>query len=183
MDTENTEHRDDAAENAPENGSQPEENPTTSTNPEQTDNDKPVQKNDTQDKPNQDKSNQDKPDFNKESLLADLHKERSARKSLKSEVEKLTERVADYDKVVSDRDALQSKYDRLEEFLLQAGGNLAKVLDSRSFTKDLFESDTDIQELVEKWHKNNPSAVGSALSGSSQDSAQPTLNDLLRAAR
>ena len=178
MDTENIEHRDDAAENVPENGSQPEEKPTTSTNPEQTDNDKPVQKNDTQDK-----SNQDKPDFNKESLLADLHKERSARKSLKSEVEKLTERVADYDKVVSDRDALQSKYDRLEEFLLQAGGNLAKVLDSRSFTKDLFESDTDIQELVEKWHKNNPSAVGSALSGSSQESSQPTLNDLLRAAR
>ena len=178
MDTENIEHRDDAAENVPENGSQPEEKPTTSTNPEQTDNDKPVQKNDTQDKPSQ-----DKPDFNKESLLADLHKERSARKSLKSEVEKLTERVADYDKVVSDRDALQSKYDRLEEFLLQAGGNLAKVLDSRSFTKDLFESDTDIQELVEKWHKNNPSAVGSALSGSSQDNAQPTLNDLLRAAR
>lgn len=180
MDTENTEHRDDAAENVPENGSQPEEKTTPSTTPEQPSEDQTVQQN-SNDK--QDKPNQDKPDFNKESLLADLHKERSARKSLKSEVEKLTERVADYDKVVSDRDALQSKYDRLEEFLLQAGGNLAKVLDSRSFTKDLFESDTDIQELVEKWHKNNPSAVGSALSGSSQDNAQPTLNDLLRAAR
>lgn len=180
MDTENTEHRDDAAENVPENGSQPEKKTTPSTTPEQSNGEQTVQHN-SNDK--QDNPNQDKPDFNKESLLADLHKERSARKSLKSEVEKLTERVADYDKVVSDRDALQSKYDRLEEFLLQAGGNLAKVLDSRSFTKELFESDADIQELVDKWHKNNPSAVGSALSGSSQDNSQPTLNDLLRAAR
>ena len=87
MDTENTEHRDDAAENVPENGSQPEEKTTPSTTPEQPSEDQTVQQN-SNDK-------QDKPDFNKESLLADLHKERSARKSLKSEVEKLTERVAD----------------------------------------------------------------------------------------
>ena len=91
--------------------------------------------------------------------------------------------MAEFQGIKEERDTLQSRYDRLEQFLLASGGALSKALDSRSFTKDLFESDKDISELVENWHKSNPSATGSALSGNSQDANSPSFNDLLRAAR
>lgn len=183
MDT-NDQHRDDAAENNAEKDSQKNEqandtNDQQSTNQSNSSHDE----NKSNDKDNSNDGDKDNQSFNKESLLADLHKERSTRKALKEEVAKLTADVANFKEVESERDALQAKYNRLEEFLLTVGGDISKALDSRSFTKDLFESDKGIKEIVESWNKANPSAVGSALSGSSQSNGKPTMNDLLRAAR
>lgn len=79
---------------------------------------------------------------------------------------------------------LQTRYDRLESFLQGVGGPLSKALDSRTFTRDLFESDKPIGDLLKDWNKANPSATTTALSSSSASPASkaPTVNDLLRAA-
>lgn len=80
-------------------------------------------------------------------------------------------------------DTVQAKYDRLESFLSAIGGPISKALDSKSFTTALFESDTDVAELVTKWHKDNPSATSSALqSGSGQTVSAKDMNALLRQA-
>lgn len=182
MDT-NDQHRDDAAGENTETASQ-DTNSTDQDNqpdPDTTDNGS-SQDDDKQDS-NEDPNKSDEVDHNKQALLADLHKERSKRQSLKAEVEKLTADVASHKEVKSELESYKARYDRLEQFLLAAGGNVSKALDSRSFTKDLFESDKDIADLVETWNKSNPSAISGALSGSGQDENQPTLNDLLRAAR
>lgn len=79
--------------------------------------------------------------------------------------------------------AIQAKYDRLESFLSAVGGPLSKALDSKSFTTALFESDTDVAELVTKWHKDNPSATSAALnSGAGSSSSKVDINALLRQA-
>lgn len=82
-------------------------------------------------------------------------------------------------------ETLQTRYDRLEAFLVAAGGPLGKALDSRTFTKDLFESDKDIDALVKQWHRDHPSATSEALGNgpagqTSGGKANP--NDLIRAA-
>lgn len=79
---------------------------------------------------------------------------------------------------------LQTRYDRLEAFLIAAGGPLGRALDSRTFTKDLFESDKDVADLVTDWHKANPSATAQALAGGAGDQGKKAagLNDLIRAA-
>lgn len=81
-------------------------------------------------------------------------------------------------------DTLQTRYDRLEAFLQAAGGPLGKALDSRSFTKALFETETDITDLVKDWHKANPSATSAALgsAGAQPDGKKSNMSDLLRAA-
>lgn len=80
-------------------------------------------------------------------------------------------------------DAVQAKYDRLESFLTKVGGPLSKALDSRSFTAALFESDEDVDDIVTKWHKDNPSATSSALqSGAGSTQASKGMSELLRAA-
>lgn len=81
-------------------------------------------------------------------------------------------------------DTLQTRYDRLEEFLQAAGGPLSKALDSRTFTRDLFESDKDIAEIVKDWQKANPTATSQALGSGSAAPAgtKSNMNDLLRAA-
>lgn len=188
----NDQHRDDAAgentETASQNtdqndqNNQPDPDSTNAGSSQDTDNEDTSKSTDNQDS-NEDTNKSDDVDHNKQALLADLHKERSKRQSLKAEVEKLSADVADYKEVKTELESYKSRYDRLEQFLLAAGGNVSKALDSRSFTKDLFESDKDIAELVESWNKSNPSAISGALSGSGQDENQPTLNDLLRAAR
>lgn len=123
-------------------------------------------------------------DFNKRALLSDLHKVRSERKSLRSQVEELQAQVSDKEQITEMRDTLQARYDRLESFLLAFGGDISAALDSRSFTKDLFESDKDVAELVDQWHKAHPSHTSSALgANSSGGNDLPSLNDLLRAAQ
>lgn len=79
---------------------------------------------------------------------------------------------------------VQAKYDRLEAFLTSLGGPVSKALDSRSFSTALFESDTDIKDLVAQWHKDNPSATSAALSSGSGTtaSAAADMSALLRAA-
>ncbi|AUX83155.1 scaffolding protein [Microbacterium phage Redfield] len=81
---------------------------------------------------------------------------------------------------------LQTRYDRLEAFLIAAGGPISKALDSRTFTKALFESEkVDIDELVKQWHKDNPSATAAALGGGGpegQGKPKHDPNDLIRAA-
>lgn len=82
-------------------------------------------------------------------------------------------------------ETLQTRYDRLEAFLLAAGGPLGKALDSRTFTKDLFETDKDIEDLVKQWHKDNPSATSSALStgpAGETGKGKHDPNELIRAA-
>lgn len=79
-------------------------------------------------------------------------------------------------------DTLQTRYDRLEAFAQAVG--IGKALDSRSFTRDLFETDKDIAELVKEWNKANPSTTSQALgSGAASPSdSKPDMNKLLRAA-
>lgn len=80
-------------------------------------------------------------------------------------------------------ETLQTRYDRLEEFVLAVG--LGKALDSRTFTKALFESDTDVAQLVKDWHKANPSATSQALgstAGGQQAEGKRDPNELLRIA-
>lgn len=81
-------------------------------------------------------------------------------------------------------ETLQTRYDRLEGFLLAAGGPLAKALDSRTFSKDLFETDKDIATLVTEFNRANPSATSTALgSGAAAPAAgKMNPNDLLRIA-
>lgn len=131
---------------------------------------------------NEDSSKEEKP-FNKEALLSDLHKERTAKKELRSQVESLQAELETAKSASAELQAVQTKYDRLESFLLAAGGPLSKALDSRSFTKALFESDKDIEELVDTWHKENPTQTSVALgSGSGNTEKSADLNALLRSA-
>lgn len=114
--------------------------------------------------------------------------------SLKTELTEARAKSAQVTKLEQERDArptqealdtLQTRYDRLEAFLVAAGGPLGKALDSRTFTRDLFESDKDIDTLVKDWHKNNPSATATALgSGAAAPKAdtKSNMNELLRAA-
>lgn len=78
-------------------------------------------------------------------------------------------------------ETLQTRYDRLEAFAQAVG--LGKALDSRTFTRDLFESDKDIKTLVAEWNKSNPSTTSTALgagAGVTKDKVDP--NELLRIA-
>ncbi|QOP65204.1 scaffolding protein [Microbacterium phage Zayuliv] len=80
-------------------------------------------------------------------------------------------------------ETLQTRYDRLEEFVLAVG--LGKALDSRTFTKDLFETDKDITVLVRDWNKANPSATSTALAstaGGQQADGKQDPNQLIRIA-
>lgn len=128
---------------------------------------------------------QDPPqDPKKLSLLADLHRERKDRQSAQSRVAELESQVTELQTKAETVDAIQTKYDRLEAFVQAAGGNLGRVLDSRSFTKALFETDDPIEDIVKEWNKANPSTTSQALSGGTIDTAKsgPTMNDLLRTA-
>lgn len=83
-------------------------------------------------------------------------------------------------------EALQNRNDRLEEFLVAAGGPLGRALDSRTFTKDLFETDKPVADLVKSFLRANPSATSAALGGGSNggqggtDKKDP--NELIRIA-
>lgn len=81
-------------------------------------------------------------------------------------------------------ETLQTRYDRLEGFLQAVGGPLGKALDSRTFTRDLFETDKDIADLVKEWNRANPSATSTALgsAAASPASKKADPNALIRAA-
>lgn len=79
-------------------------------------------------------------------------------------------------------ETLQTRYDRLEAFAQAVG--LGKALDSRTFTRDLFESTKDIKELVKEWNQANPTATSVALGGggSAGGTGKHDPNELLRIA-
>lgn len=127
-------------------------------------------------------SSKEEPTFNKEGLLADLHKERSMRKQLRDKCAALETKLSSLTEVETTLQTTQYRYDRLEQFLLQCGGDVSKILDSRSFTQKLFESDTSVEDIVSEWKKHNPTKTSSALGGSGSAEAKPTFNEILRAA-
>jgi len=79
-------------------------------------------------------------------------------------------------------ETLQTRYDRLEAFAQAVG--LGKALDSRTFTRDLFETDKDIKTLVREFNQANPSATSSALASTANPGGSGKLNpsDLIRIA-
>jgi len=104
----------------------------------------------------------------------------------RAQAAKVTQLEADLQKrpTTEALETLQTRYDRLEAFLQAAGGDLSTALDSRTFTKDLFESDKDIADIVKDWHKAHPTATSQALgSGAAAPAAgKVDPNSLLRAA-
>lgn len=119
-------------------------------------------------------------------LVKTLAAQKEELKTLRQAGQKVTEletQVTELTSKATSAEEVQARYDRLETFLTQIGGPLSRALDSKSFTTALFETDTDIAELVTKWHKDNPSATSQALQGNpgnipdSQD-----MNALLRTA-
>lgn len=82
-------------------------------------------------------------------------------------------------------DTLKNRYDRLEAFLTEAGGPLSRALDSRTFTRRLFETDDKIEDIVQQWRKDNPTATSSAAAaaGGNSPTGKVDPNELLRAAR
>ena len=64
-------------------------------------------------------------------------------------------------------DTLQTRYERLEAFAQAVG--LGRALDSRTFTRDLFESDKDVATLVKEWNRANPTATSAALGSTTTD--------------
>lgn len=78
---------------------------------------------------------------------------------------------------------LQTRYDRLEEFAQAVG--IGKALDSRTFTRDLFETDKPVADLVKDWNKANPTATSRALGasgGGEGGKGKHDPNELLRIA-
>lgn len=100
-----------------------------------------------------------------------------------TKVQELETQVTELTAKATSAESVQAKYDRLESFLTSLGGPISKALDSKSFSVALFESDTDVKDLVAQWHKDNPSATSAALaSGPGKESTSKNMSDLLRAA-
>lgn len=134
--------------------------------------------------PKPDADKQEDKAFNKEALLADLHKERDRRKTLQAQVEQLTAKTSSLNAQSEELAAVQRKYDRLEQFLLGVGGPLSKALDSKTFSTKLFETDDPIEDIVTAWQAANPSTASKALSSSAApaDQKKSDIGDLLRQA-
>lgn len=123
-------------------------------------------------------------DYNKESLLKDLYSERDRRKTLQAENEKLKATANTINEAKENQAATQHKYDRLESFLLALDKDISAALDSRSFSKQLFETDTPIKDLVDTWNKQHPSQTAKALNATpaKEKEQENTISDLLHAA-
>ncbi|UVK59224.1 scaffolding protein [Microbacterium phage Quartz] len=115
---------------------------------------------------------------------ADLNKERKDHKATTARVAELEAQVKDLTPKAETTDAIQSRYDRLEAFLQALPGPLGKALDSKSFTKRLFESEDKVSDIIKDWNKANPTATASALGGGTGATSEKksNMNDLLRAA-
>lgn len=146
-------------------------------------------------------ADQDKPVVTKDTKLPDDH---PVVKQLKADKDKLTAARAELAEVRAQAtkatqlqeeldkrpttealETLQNRYDRLEAFLVAAGGPIGRALDSRTFSRELFETDKDITALVKEWHRANPSATSSALASAAAGDGKPgeaSPNDLIRAA-
>lgn len=120
-------------------------------------------------------------------LVKTLAAQKAELKELRTEasrVKDLESKVADLQTKADSVAEVQGKYDRLEQFLQGLGGPVSKILDSRSFSQRLFESDDKIDDIIKDWHKANPSATSQALGGGSapEPGKKTSMNDLIRAA-
>lgn len=176
----------------PETGAQEQQDQTTPTTPETGGNGEAQQVT-----PQQDQQNQQKPEEIKlpedHPLVKTLATQKSTIASQKAEIAELRAKSAATTKLEEELNArptkeavetLQTRYDRLEAFLQEAGGPLGRALDSRSFTRDLFETDKDISTLVKEWNRANPSATSQALGSGPATPSSPKVdpNTLLRIA-
>lgn len=113
--------------------------------------------------------------------IADLKRELAEARAQSGQATKLQEEL---DKRPSQEtlDTLQARYDRLEAFATAVG--LGKALDSRTFTRDLFESGKDVADLVKDWYKSHPTVTSTALGAGSSEpaSGKQDPNALLRIA-
>lgn len=126
-------------------------------------------------------------------LVKTLGKQKTDIVSLKQEITELrgkTSKVSQLEDELKERptkeavETLQTRYDRLEAFVQAAGGNIGKALDSRTFTRDLFETDKDVASLAKDFLKANPTATSTALAsgGAAPSGGKQDPNQLLRAA-
>lgn len=152
----------------------------------QTTDDSQTQDDATSDSTTDDKAvkTEDRKDPAKQALLADLNKERKDLKATRTERDTLKTEVESLRPMKETLDAVQGKYDRLEEFLQAVGGPLGKALDSKAFTTRLFGTEDKIEDIVKKWNTDNPSATSTALGAGAAAPASkaPDMNDLLRSA-
>lgn len=119
----------------------------------------------------------------KQTLLADLHKVRDQKRELTKQLEEANQKLTEAQEASAKLDSLQARYDRLEQFVLQAGGDIAKALDSRSFSSKLFDSEEPIEELASQWRTEHPSVTSTALgSSASPTGGKLDMNQLLRLA-
>jgi hypothetical protein len=114
--------------------------------------------------------------------LANANTELSEARALSAKATKLEEELAARPTTEA-LETLQTRYDRLEEFV-QAIPGLGKALDSRTFTRDLFETDKDIKDIVKDYQRANPTATSQALGGKAAQPADGKIdpNALIRAA-
>lgn len=120
-----------------------------------------------------------------QALLKDLYDERSKHRELRDKVATLTESLEEFESTKTELEDLKFRYSRLEEFLLESGGVLSSILDSKTYSKRLFDPETSLPDLVKEWQKNHPSPTSQALSQDSSSrsrSEENSLSDLLRSA-
>lgn len=126
----------------------------------------------------------DKEDLSKQSLLRDLYSERNKRKELKAKLDELTQKSEEMSTLSAEHESLKAKHARLEAVLLVSGSTMARLLDSRSFSERVFNSDENVEDIIADWYKANPSNTSNALksAGDVPREQKTSMNDLLRAA-
>lgn len=119
---------------------------------------------------------------NTTSVLADLVKERKRRQELQQQVDKLSTDLAEALKDKDKLDSLTKRHTRLEALLTAEGSQFAELLDSRKFTTKLYETEDDVNTILQDWLKTQPkTAIDTALQASSSSSTGAKLGDILRA--
>lgn len=115
---------------------------------------------------------------------ADLRAANKELKATRSRVTELEAQVKELAPKAEETDAIQTRYDRLEAFLLALDNPVSKILDSRTFSSRLFETDDKIEDIIKDWYKANPSATSQALGskGAGEPAKNTDMNNLLRAA-
>lgn len=123
-------------------------------------------------------------------LVAAYNRQKQANAELRSkaaeadQVPELKQKLTAAESNAAKLEPLQKQYSRLEAFLTALGGPVAQILDSRTFSSRLFESEDKIEDIIKDFNRANPSATSAALSSTStpQGKAKINPNDLLRAA-
>lgn len=120
---------------------------------------------------------------NNASVLADLVKERKRRQELQHQVGKLSTDLAEALKDKDKLNSLSKRHTRLEALLTAEGSQFAELLDSKKFTSKLYETEDDVNVILQDWLKTqSKTAIDTALQASSAGSSTGAkLGDILRA--